>query len=112
MAHAPIVTRRRELSLICLIRRASAGVVIEPSTSETSYGPETVARDISVKCAMWTASAKLKSSSSQSSKLSWQPSQDANFHTASVGRRSGSAVGVEVPPSGAAVIGPVIVRAG
>ena len=112
MAHAPIVTSRRELSRIRLIRRASAGVVIEPSTNETSYGPVTSARDISVKCAMWTAPARLNSSSSQSSKLSWQPSQDANFHTARVGRGSGSAAEVDTASRGPEAIGSVIVRAG
>ena len=37
---------------------------------------------------MATRSATASSSSSQSSRLSWQPSHDANFHTARVGRGS------------------------
>src|SRR5512142_2626408 len=36
---------------------------------------------------MSTMSAIASSSSSQSSRLSWQPSQDANFQTASLGLR-------------------------
>src|SRR5689334_2664541 len=69
------------------MRSASCGVVIEPSTSERSYGPLTTAREASTKLAISTAPASVNSSSSQSSRLSWQPSQDANFHTASLGRR-------------------------
>ena len=34
---------------------------------------------------MSTSPASVSSSSSQSSTLSWQPSQEANFHTASLG---------------------------
>ena len=39
MAHAPMVTSRRELCRICWMRSASSAVVIEPSTSDRSYGP-------------------------------------------------------------------------
>ena len=44
VAQAPIVTSRRDLARTSLIRSASSGVVIEPSTSERSYGPSTVPR--------------------------------------------------------------------
>jgi len=36
VAHAPMVTRNRELARICWMRSASPGVVIDPSTSDTS----------------------------------------------------------------------------
>src|SRR6516162_8369585 len=45
VAQAPIVTRRRERRRTRRIRSASAGVVIEPSTSERSYGPRIIRRD-------------------------------------------------------------------
>ncbi len=67
------------------IRSASACVVTDPSTSEMSYGPGCTADDASRKCAIVTRPASVSSSSSQSSRVSWQPSQEANFHTASVG---------------------------
>ena len=38
-----------------------------------------------MKCAIWTAPASASSSSSQSSRVSWHPSQDASFQTASFG---------------------------
>ena len=41
--------------------------------------------EASRKVAICTCPAMASSSSSQSSKVSWQPSHDANFHTASVG---------------------------
>jgi len=49
VAQAPIVTRRRERRRTRRIRSASAGVVIEPSTSERSYGPRIIRRDASAK---------------------------------------------------------------
>src|SRR5271166_2069378 len=67
------------------MRSASWGVVMEPSTSERSYGPLTTAREASGKLAISTASATASSSSSQSSRLNWQPSHEENFHTASFG---------------------------
>src|SRR5271167_3197292 len=67
------------------MRSASWGVVMEPSTSERSYGPLTTAREASGKLAISTASATASSSSSQSSRLNWQPSQEENFQTASLG---------------------------
>ena len=67
------------------MRRSSAAVVIEPSTSDTSYGPPTIALEASRKVAICTCPAIVSSSSSQSSSVSWQPSQEANFHTARVG---------------------------
>ena len=63
-----------------------SGVVIEPSTSERSYGPPAIALDASAKWAISTAPATASSSSSQSSRLSWQPSQEANLNTPSLGR--------------------------
>src|SRR5260370_27456339 len=67
------------------MRSASWGVVIEPSTRERSYGPRTVAREASGKWAISISPATVSNSSSQSSRLNWQPSQEANFQTASVG---------------------------
>src|SRR5579863_7258573 len=67
------------------MRSASCGVVIDPSTSDRSYGPRATARDASGKLAISISPATASNSSSQSSKLNWQPSQDANFQTASVG---------------------------
>src|SRR5215471_4606603 len=58
---------------------------MDPSTSDKSYGPFTIARDASAKFAISISPTSASSSSSQSSKLSWQPSQEANFHTASFG---------------------------
>src|SRR5208337_3606563 len=60
---------------------------MEPSTRERSYGPLTTAREASGKFAISTASATASSSSSQSSRLNWQPSQEENFQTASLGLR-------------------------
>ena len=39
VAHAPMVTSLPEASRMSWMRSASWGVVIDPSTSETSYGP-------------------------------------------------------------------------
>src|SRR5512140_2745390 len=69
------------------MRSASCGVVIEPSTSDTSYGPLATAREASGKFAISTAPAIASSPRSQSSSASWQPSHEANFHTASFGLR-------------------------
>src|SRR5271166_6279102 len=69
------------------MRSASWGVVMEPSTSERSYGPLTTAREASGKFAISTAFATASSSSSQSNRLNWQPSHEENFHTASLGLR-------------------------
>src|SRR5208283_2029222 len=88
VAQAPIVTRNLEAHRIPWIRSASCGVVMEPSTSERSYGPLTTAREASGKLAISTASATASSSSSQSSRLSWQPSQEENFQIASLGFRN------------------------
>ena len=67
------------------IRSASAAVVMEPSTRDRSYGPGAPALEASRKCAIRTWPARASSSSSQSSRVSWQPSQEANFHTARLG---------------------------
>src|SRR5215470_20160381 len=85
VAHAPMVTRYFEARRTCWMRSASCCVVMEPSTSERSYGPLTTAREASAKLAISISPATASNSSSQSSKLNWQPSQDANFHTASFG---------------------------
>src|SRR5579885_172943 len=58
---------------------------MDPSTSERSYGPLTRALDASGKEAISICPATASSSSSQSSRLNWQPSQEANFQTASFG---------------------------
>src|SRR6266699_2209046 len=86
VAQAPMVMSVRDWSRIRWIRSASCGVVTEPSTSEMSYGPGWPALDASVKCAMSISAASASSSSWQSSRVSWQPSQDASFHTASFWR--------------------------
>src|ERR1700732_218430 len=67
------------------MRSASWGVVIEPSTRDRSYGPFTIFREASEKFPISISSATARSSSSQSRRLSWQPSQEANFQTASLG---------------------------
>src|SRR6266566_400490 len=85
VAQAPIVTRYLEARRTWWIRSSSCGVVIDPSTSERSYGPFTTARDASGKLAISISPATASNSSSQSSKLSWQPSQEANFQTARFG---------------------------
>ena len=79
VAHAPIVTSSREARRTRAIRSTSCGVVIEPSTSDRSYGPRIRYLDASGKWAISTAAATLSSSSSQSSRLSWQPSQELNL---------------------------------
>ena len=88
VAHAPIVTRNRDAARTRWIRSASCGVPIEPSTSDRSYGPSITSREASGKEAMSIAPATSSSSSSQFKSESWQPSQEANFHTASVGLRA------------------------
>src|SRR6266478_5251177 len=85
VAHAPIVTRNFDERRTWWMRSASCGVVMEPSTSDRSYGPRTTAREASAKLAISTALVSASSSSSQSSRLNWQPSQEANFRTASLG---------------------------
>src|SRR6516164_4261417 len=90
VAHAPIVTRYLDARRIRWMRSSSCGVVMEPSTSERSYGPFTIHREASAKFATSTLSAIASSSSSQSSNVNWQPSHDANFHTASLGLGLGS----------------------
>ena len=69
VAQAPIVTRVVDCARISLMRRSSAAVVIEPSTSDTSYGPATTALEASRKVAIRTSSAIVSSSSSQSSSV-------------------------------------------
>src|SRR5262245_47120625 len=85
VAHAPMVTRWCEAARMARIRSASAAVVTEPSTSDRSYGPGATALDASRKWAISTLPASARSSSSQSSRVSWQPSQEASLNTASVG---------------------------
>src|SRR5690348_13227347 len=85
VAQAPIVTRNFDARRTAWMRSRSCGVVIEPSTNARSYGPLTTARDASGKLAISTAPATVSNSSSQSRRLSWQPSQDENFQTASLG---------------------------
>ena len=43
VAHAPMVTSRRDACRTSWIRSASPGVVMDPSTSDRSYGPATIA---------------------------------------------------------------------
>jgi len=85
VAQAPIATSTRDSARIRRIRSASAGVVIDPSTSATSYGPGWTALDASRKWAIRIRPASVSSSSSQSSTVSWQPSHEASLKTASVG---------------------------
>src|SRR5579862_1737155 len=85
VAQAPIVTRKRDAARTCWMRCASSAVVIDPSTSDRSYGPGSTWLDASVNDAMCSDPAMASNSSSQLSSVSWQPSQEANFHTASVG---------------------------
>jgi len=70
VAQAPIVMSAAELARIFLMRSMSCAVAIEPSTSETSYGPPNCARVASRKYAISNAPATARSSSSQSSRLS------------------------------------------
>src|ERR1022692_1317378 len=86
VAHAPMVTSVADCSRIRRMLSASLGVVTEPSTSETSYGPGRWVEVASVKWTMSTSAASASSSSWQSSRVSWQPSHEASFHTASFGR--------------------------
>src|SRR5512143_2464097 len=86
VAQAPIVTRKRDCLRTCWMRSASCEVVIEPSTSVTSYGPFTTSREASRKFAISTSPTTARSSSSQSRSDSWQPSHEANLNTASFGR--------------------------
>src|SRR5512143_439631 len=69
------------------MRSASWGVVMEPSTRERSYGPFTTALEASTKFAISISPVRVSNSSSQSSRLNWQPSHEANFQTASFGLR-------------------------
>ena len=85
VAHAPIVTSAFDARRTSWIRSASWAVVIEPSTSDRSYGPSTTPLVASRNSASWTAPATASSSSSRSRSDSWQPSHDANFQTASFG---------------------------
>src|SRR5919108_2760160 len=87
VAQAPRVTSERDSARIFRILSASSGVVMDPSTSDRSYGPLITALEASGKYAITIRSASASSSSSQESTLSWHPSQDANFHTASLGLR-------------------------
>src|SRR5712692_4589121 len=80
-----MVTRNFETRRTWWMRSSSCGVVMDPSTSERSYGPFSTARDASRKLAISTSPATANSSSSQSSRLNWQPSQEENFQTASFG---------------------------
>src|SRR5690349_12362334 len=86
VAQAPMLTSWRDCRRTSRMRSASWGVVMEPSTSETSYGPFRDTRVASAKWTMRTESASVSSSSSRFSTVSWQPSHEANFQTASVGR--------------------------
>src|SRR5579883_740777 len=71
VAHTPMVTSVRHCRRICWMRSASWCVVMEPS------GKYTIS----------TASATSSSSSSASNSVNWQPSQEANLNTATVGFR-------------------------
>src|SRR5207248_3919738 len=87
VGQAPIVTRYLEARRTCPILSTSCGVVIDPSTNDRSYGPCTMALEASGKFAIWTSPATARISSSQSRNVNWQPSQEANFHTAIFGFR-------------------------
>src|SRR3990172_6731127 len=85
VAQAPIVTRSFDAVRISRMRSASFAVVIEPSTRERSYGPLTTVRDASRKSAITNRATTASKSSSQFSRVNWQPSHDASFQTASFG---------------------------
>src|SRR5918911_4305296 len=87
VAQAPIVTRYFEARRTSRILSLSCGVVIDPSTNDISYGPCTIALEASGKFAISTSPATARISSSQSRNVNWQPSQEANFHTAIFGLR-------------------------
>ena len=70
VAHAPIVTRRRDCSRTIWMRSASSAVVTEPSTRERSYGPSSVLRRASRKYAISISPASVRNSSSRSRRLS------------------------------------------
>jgi hypothetical protein len=80
-----MVTRVVDAARTRWIRSASCGVVTEPSTSDRSYGPSTSPRVASGKYAISISPASGRRCSSQSSSVSWHPSQEANFQTASFG---------------------------
>src|SRR5215468_11579018 len=80
VAQAPTVTRERDALRTFRIRSASCFVVIDPSTSDRSYGPLMTVLEASRKYAISIWFANVSSSSSQERTLSWHPSQDANFH--------------------------------
>src|SRR3990172_11346180 len=104
VAQAPIVTRSFDAVRIARMRSASFAVVIEPSTRERSYGPLTSAREASRKSAITSRAATASKSSSQFSRVNWQPSQDANFQTASLGLGAAMSDVLVLEPSADAVV--------
>lgn len=70
VAQAPIVTRNRDCARTARMRSRSAAVVIDPSTSDRSYGPAVIVSDNSTKWEISTASDSASNSSSQSSNVS------------------------------------------
>ncbi len=94
-----MVMSRREMARMCRDPLGVLGGGDRTLDERQVVGAVDVARDISVKWAMRTAPARASSSSSQSSRLSWQPSQEANFHTARVGRASWAPGAEDLPAS-------------
>ena len=82
VAQAPIVTRRAGHAPDLRIRSVSCSGGDRPLHDREVVGPRR-RRGASGKYAMSTCPASASNSSSQSSSVSWQPSQEANFQTAS-----------------------------
>ena len=107
VAHAPIVTSRWVTARSRAISSACSGVLIEPSTNRTSYGPADDARSPRRTRRGRPGSAIASSSSSRSRSVSWQPSHEANFTTpirgrfgTELGARGGRArIGIGASPS-------------
>jgi len=70
VAQAPIVTRNLDAARTRRMRSPPAGVVIEPSTRDRSYGPSMTSLDASPKEAMVSEPAIASRSSSQLSSVS------------------------------------------
>ncbi len=105
VAHAPIVTRNRgtppdAVDPLGVVRRRDGAL----DEDEVPRAPSRRRGRPRGSCRSKTAPATARSSSSQSRRESWQPSQDANLKTASLGfcvRHSKLPPGHEVPDVGA-----------
>ena len=95
-----MVTSARERRRTSWMRSASCGVVIEPSTSDRSYGPATIAPRRLGEIGDLDRAGDGEQLVLAIEQLSWQPSQEANFQTASFGLRLVVAAIVRSPASG------------